>query len=516
MKSSALSLVKKQGRLLLDENTVQFAENCRLTFMTAQKDPASPVIVKTEPWEGCGVYTWCSRMLSVEGRYRLYYMAYDKTVNHYRTGIAESEDGLNWTKPACAKREFGGQTVDVSLETVGGTDACWPWRTVVWDPRPQCPQDSRFKSFNSYYDGGKVYLSGDGRVWRPHENNPVWNGASDIVHMMWDDKTGMFLAYYKLWRVVGTSADAPHKKIDLLCTTFNEKTLPDGVTELTCVRVIHVENGPDVIRNETFRLLSGDLSSDDGGGGHLSGKWFSRRVVCRAESPDFIHWKNGRVVLETDDRDRPSANIQIAQVFTMGGYYIAFLTVHDQRGFFEQQLAFSSDGINFSRPWRGNLISRGAPGEFDSGMVTQPVDPIVLGNQMVIYYGGTAAGHADAVAPMAIGRALMRREGFACRRAWDSPARLRTAALEVTEKYLGVNANAEGGTVTAALYTSEGTPIEGCAHEDCQVFSQDSAAFEDCFHIFSWNGKKELPAAPGEKLIVELRFKNADIYSILI
>ena len=514
MNLSSVSAVKKQGTLLFDETTVAKKENCRLRFFSAAKDPASPFITGTEDWEGVGPYTWCSRMFFIDGEYRLYYMAYDGKMNHYRMGIAQSPDGLTWTKPQKAQKNFEGKTVNVSMDTAEISVPCWPWRAIAVDPRPSCPADERFKGYSFSYQGGRVFLSPDGYIWREYKEGPVWSGTSDIVHMMWDGILGKFVSYYKLWRVCGRSAENPEEEIDALFTTWNEKSLPDGTTEICGPRVYHVPGGEDVIREEKLRLVSGDLSSDDGGGGHLSGAWYSKRVVCRAESEDFFSWKNGRVVLETDSFDRSSANIQIAQIFTMGGYYIAFLTVHDQRGYFEQQLAFSADGILWRRPWRGNLISRGCAGAFDSGMVTQPVDPIVLGNQMLLYYGGTPADHTQ-VKDFAIGRAILRKDGFA---AWDScgeEASLRTVLLKAEADGPSLNVNAEGGRATAALFDKNGAPVAGCTHENCIPIDEDSAAYPDCYIPVRWKGV-ERPLLPGEKYSLEIKFQNSALYSVLL
>ncbi|MBQ1954438.1 MAG: hypothetical protein II350_01735 [Clostridia bacterium] len=514
MNYSSVSAVKKQGRLLFDGNTVEKAENCRLKFFSAVKDPASPFITKTEDWEGVGPYTWCSRLFFIDGVYRLYYMAYDKSVNHYRTGIAESADGLTWTKPRKAKKEYNGKTIDVSLDTPELPVPCHPWRAIAIDKRPACPESERFKGYSFSYQGGRIFLSPDGYIWHEYKDSPVWSGTSDIVHMMHDDNTGKFLSYYKLWRVCGVTAEEEPKEVSALFTTFDVKDLPDGTVEISGPQVTHVSDGADIICQKTYHLQSGNLSANDGGGGHLSGKWYSRRVVCRSESEDFFSWKNGKVVLETDSADRPDSNIQIAQIFFMGGYYVAFLTIHDQRGFFEQQLAFSSDGIKWHRPWRGNLISRGAKGEFDSGMVTQPVDPLILGSQMLLYYGGTPADHTQ-VNDFSIGRAILRKDGFA---AWDSPgdeARLKTVPLEAKNGDLELNVNAEGGFATAALFDEDGTPVPSCTHENCIPLTENSVAYPDCYIPVRWKGT-ESPISVGKKYSVEIKFKDAELYSVLI
>jgi len=311
------------------------------------------------------------------------------------------------------------------------------------------------------------------------------------------------------------TAPEGYKEIEAYYTTFTPEEQSDGWTKFTGPRVYFQPGGASVVKNETILIRSGDLSSDDGGGGHLLGTWYTKRVVCRSESSDFLHWEFDQEVLGADQLDRPDANIQIAQVFTMGGYYLAFLTMHDQRGFFDVQLAFSQDGITWKRPWRGNLISHGAPGQFDHGMATTPADPIITETQMLLYYGGCVGTHTELSTAFSIGRAILRRDGFACRRSeGDAAGHLTTVLLSRKQDALYLNADAEGGWLTAALLDERGDPIPGFTHENCAVIRDDSASHPDCFTKVCWNGQTELPAH--SKFTVDLRFQNASIYSILI
>ncbi len=499
--------------LLLDGTTVEKSENCTLSFKTALKDPSSPVITGTEPWEGGGPYIFSGNILSVEEGLRLYYVAWENTTNLYRIGIAESADGLCWHKPKTFERKLGDRTVFTSVDVENSPHIGWPSMNVVRDPRPETPEERRYCGMGFTYQGTKVYFSSDGRSWKPYANNPVWHGSSDIIHCIWDERLGKFLCYYKLWRLQGISAD-DGCPVDLLFTTFNEKTLPDGTSEITGPAVTQVPSGEDIITHVKLRLVSGGLSSDDGGGGHLLGAWNTRRVVCRAESEDFITWKNGAVVLDTDSSDRPGANIQIAHVFYAGGYYLAFLAVHDQRGFFDQQFAFSADGVNWNRPWRGNIVSRGAPGEFDCGMITEIPQPIVSGSKMLLYYGASGGDHTDNYAAFSVGRAILRRDGFAARVAGDTAATLRTRPIRIKKKQVLLNANAEGGWVTGALFTPDGAAIPGFGHGDCTPFDGDSASFENCFGRLTWRSGDFPTDYAGEDIVLELKFARAEVYSV--
>ena len=515
---------QKQGRLLLDEAAVRSAVGCRQVFFPAVKDPANPILTAETPWEGDGPYTMQDLLayLPDSGVYRMPYTTYRASPYSYGRGYAVSSDGLHWERPAWKDRrpeEFA-MFFD---ETEGGSGRwCLPSAACsnLYDPRPECPPDERFKRMDFKVAGNRVWFSPDGvSGWHEYPGNPVWNGTSDMLQCLWDPNIRKFVCYFKLWKIWGEERDdspAGSHPVTALAVTWNERKLDDGWIELYGDHFVtlHPESRAEVGWRSLI-LRDGDEADDDGGGGRLSGAWHTKRVVHRAVSDDFIHWSGEREVMDVDERDRPDANIQIVQVFLMGGYYLALLSLHDQRGHFDQQLAFSRDGIRWKRPWRGSLIGHGAPGEFDSGMASPAMAPIILGNQMILYYGGMSITHADSgTGSNAIGRAILRRDGFACWQAEDAPAQLETEVFRRTENGLWLNADAEGGRITAALLDRDDVPFPGCGHENCRPIIEDSATYPDCFLPVTWDGIKGLP--PDERLRVQLRFRNARVYSILI
>jgi len=167
-------------------------------------------------------------------------------------------------------------------------------------------------------------------------------------------------------------------------------------------------------------------------------------------------------------------------VLPYGAYYLGFLTMHDERGHFEQQLAFSRDGLAWSRPWRGNFIGLGAPGAFDSGMVLAPTDPIVTDTQLIFYYGGFNLKHYEPMSQpwsSAIGRATLRRNGFA---SWDSlPGEtgvLLTQPLVIASGTLTVNADAQDGRLRVEVLDEAGQVIPGFSGE----LSEDTSRYTQC------------------------------------
>lgn len=522
---SALSMLKLdpgQGHvLLLDDQVVAETQNCRQTFHGAMKDSANPILRATEPWEGRGPYTWGTRLLwnPDTQQYDFYYVGYRAEDGYYRWGLAVSEDGLAWTKPDLRIETFEGKPARNML--TGGPHPDKAVRSVVRDPRPECPAQERYKAIRFTYQGELVSYSADGRRWVEDPANPVWHVPSDIIHAMWDPQRKRFVVYYKIWEVTGETPDAGsrggYKPVTLHMPTFGHRPRNDGLTELWGPQVLFNPEGKARVEQVSLLFRTGNQGRDDGGGGPLTGAWHSRRVQAWAESDDWRHWRHERVLLRQDERDRPDANIQYMFVMHYGGYFLGFLTLHDERGHFEQKLAFSRDGLAWSRPWRGNFIGLGPAGSFDSGMVLAPTDPIVTDTQMIFYYGGfDIVHHAPQSAPWssAIGRAVLRRDGFA---SWDSlsdmPGTLVTQTFRAAGASLGINADAEGGRILVEVLDDTGRAVAGFERKDCQPITEDTTRFPECLAQVHWGPDDSLNRFAGRPIRLRFWLNDARLFA---
>lgn len=507
--------------LLLDDHIVAEAVHCRQSFHGAVKDPASPVIVKSEPWEGRGPYTWGTRLLwnSETRQYDFYYVGWCEADNHYRWGIAVSNDGLQWSKPELGLETYDGRPARNMLTAGPHPDKAV--RSVVRDPRTGCPPAERCKAVRFTYDGEFVSYSPDGRSWTEDPANPVWKTPSDIIHALWDPVRERFVTYYKVWEIRGETPDSKSpngfRPVRAHAPTFEHRALPDGLAELKGPWITFNPDSAAEVREGTLLLRRGGQGRDDGGGAPLTGAWHARRVQAWAESDDWRRWHHERVVLDCDERDRPDANIQYMFVMHHGGYYLGFLTLHDERGHFEQQFAFSRDGLAWSRPWRGNFIGLGPPGGFDCGMALAPTDPILTDTQMIFYYGGFNLLHwEDARKPWssAIGRAFLRRDGFC---SWDSlPGQIGTITTQpvaVAGDALRMNADAQDGRITAELLDPAGQVIPGYGAVDGRPLIEDTSRFQECMSPVLWGSASDLGPLRGRPVRLRFRLERARLFA---
>jgi hypothetical protein len=506
--------------LLLGEPTVARTKNLIQKFFPAQKHPANPVLQRTEKWEGVGPYLWGNRLMQDEktGELRLWYITYDYTGNFYRWGYATSLDGLHWRKPELDIEKFNG-TPGKNLLPMGAHPEK-ATRSIARDPRPGTPSHRRYLGVRFTYEGEFVSFSPDGIAWLDY---PLitWHVPSDIIHVMWDVRRNCFTAYFKLWEVSGTLVQTntalDGKPFLAYMSTYDMTNHNNGTTSFGGPMTQFRTNGPAEVLRTNFVLRAENQGKDDGGGNSLSGAWSAKRVQAWAQSDDGIHWKNERLVLRADSQDPPTANIQFMSVIQQGGYYLGFLTMHDESGHFRTQLAWSNEGLHWNRPWREPWLDIGQGDAFDRGMITGPVDPVFREKEMWFLYGGFPIRHdtqeTDWIS--AIGIATLRLDGFAGWQAGGETGELVTQPFRCSGDRLFVNADAQNGSAAVEVLDEEGNVLRGFEAKACRAISTDTLAKESDGWV-QWKKEKDLRRLQSKLIQLRFTLRNARLYSFRI
>jgi hypothetical protein len=505
--------------LLLDDHTVARTQHLTQQFFPAKKYPQNPVIQRTQDWEGRGPYVWGTSLLQDEqtGEFRLYYIAYDYAGNYYRWGLATSRNGIHWTKPDLGVSTFNGKPARNLLSF--GAHAEKGARSVARDPRPETPAERRYLGIRFTYDGEMVAFSADGIHWTEHPDNPVWHVPSDIIHLMWDDRRSCFTTYYKLWEVKGTEVlpNGQTKPFLAHMPTFTNKRVPGKPQETFTGPVVHFHPESHAeVKAETHVLVSEHQGKDDGGGSSLSGSWTGKRVQAWASSNDGIHWGHEQLVLTADERDTPTSNIQYMLVIQQGGYYLGFLTLHDEAGLFRIQLGFSADGIHWKRPWRTPWLDIGPKGAFDSGMVLGPANPIFQKSEQWFPYGGFNTRHDSPSQDWssAIGLAITRLDGYASWRAsGNDVGELVTQPFRCSGDRLFVNADASHGSVTVEVLDDAGKVIPGFETTACKPIQADTLAGDGAAGWMRWSRHETRKGLIGKTIQLRFTLKDADLFA---
>jgi hypothetical protein len=515
----AFSIRATSSVLLLGDSTVARTSGLTQRFFPAKKHPSNPVMRQTEAWEGVGPYTWGNRLMQDEktGLFRLWYIAYDFAGNFYRWGYATSPDGIAWTKPNLGVEQYAGKPATNLLPL--GAHPEKGTRSIARDPRPDTPAERRYLGIRFTYDGEFVSFSPDAIHWTEDPATPTWFVPSDIIHVMWDEKRNCFTAYYKLWELAGAEiTDSGEKPLLAYMPTFTDTKLADGKTTSFQGPVIHFKpNAAAEVKKEKFVLRSVNQGKDDGGGASLSGSWTAKRVQAWAQSDDGMHWRNEQVVLRADEKDPPTSNIQFLFVMQHGGYYIGFLTMHDEGGHFRQQLAFSADGIKWSRPWREPWLDVGPEGAFDMGMITGPVDPIINEREMLFPYGGFPIRHdtKETNWKSNIGLAVTRLDGFAAWEAGADAGELVTQPFRCNGDRLFINAEAQDGSVAIEVLDEQGNALRGFERESCQEVKGDTL-HDTSKGWIRWKNEGDLRRVRGKQIQLKFTLRNARLYSFRV
>ena len=165
------------------------------------------------PWEGNNS---CSFSVIHDGSvYRMYYEGRDWPQTH-KTYIclAESADGLEWTRPDLGMIEFEGS---VRNNIIFDDDASGVF--VMIDGNPACPADERIKLFTGRHydceDGHRIALrclvSGDGVHFRfSHElitPKYIFNMYDSVNTVYWDRHIGKYVCFFRTLHFKPTNTD---------------------------------------------------------------------------------------------------------------------------------------------------------------------------------------------------------------------------------------------------------------------------------------------------------------------
>ncbi len=480
-------------RLMLDAAAVEASEGLHRVFHQATKRD-HPVIVADRPWEGrsaiTGPYVY-GTVLREGDRFRLWYQLLNEG-NH--VGYAESSDGVRWTKPDLDVVKFQGDQKTNLVVSAFAPDLS----SGVHCHNPsviRCPDSFgpnrrlALYGFDGNSKGPRVAFSSDGIHWdytwdhaSPGATMPLFS-SSDVVSFFFDPYENRMVSTWKT-------------------------------------------------RNRRGRAVGVALSSDG-----LAWK----KVL---DGPVFV----------ADDHDPDETQIYGMPVFPYQGLYIGLPWIYSARYFrygeysvdklhdaqkdsprtMDVQLAWSWDLINWTRPIpRQPLIPRGTGNEdWDRGMIVTARAPIVVGDELWFYYGGTDKVHDESRATAAIGLATLRLDGFCSLSTRDvtqevtqEPARLSESGEDTDPKegwlvtrrepfrtpQVTINARTwNGGEIRAEILDRKGRVIPGFSRAECTPFEGDSVKFE-----LNW-GRTTFPAEH-QKKDYRIRFllRNAELFSWL-
>lgn len=460
-------------QLLLDQRVIAASRNVRLTMHSPRRD-GRVLLTNDQPWESdpdqlVAVY---SSVLYERGKFRLWYDLGHRSDRTKRVvAYAESRDGLHFVKPKLGLVDFGGSRQN-NVVMPGEIGGCSVWID------PAAPPEHRYKSQQKVYPSSQfhMYSSPDGLRWKMFQRIKIGAGGWDTQSIIYRDPASRkYLMFTRFWH--------SHR--------HGTGTAPDNY-----------------------------------------------RCVRRLESTDLVHWTNQSIVMAPNAADKslyktppgnPAVDYYGATVFPHGDLTIMLTQAFwhwkprpsGQKGLapasFDVRLAVSTDSRTFRRvgDWQP-FMAGGADGQFDSRYVWVLPNPVVVDDEVWIYYVGSNRDHDNQIDPAAggrmksgIGRAVLRRDGWVSADAGLTGGQLTTPPLKFSGTRLELNAaTGGGGSIHVELLDADGRSLPGFSRAEALPATGNSLRMP-----VAWQAGGNVSRLAGRAVRLRFHLKDCQLYA---
>lgn len=440
-------------QLFLDYGLIDRASGVRLTLHSPQRREV--VFVFDAAWEGpeCAYVT----MMNDAGRFRMYYRGGGENTMEV-TCLAESTDGIRWTRPELGIVEFEGSRANNIIWT-GRTKSYWESHNFVpfRDENPYARPDERYKAvaLGRYPDEtGETrkmlvaLVSPDGVRWRRLREEPViTSGSFDSQNVaFYDTVQNLYVCYFREGR------DGKRSIRRATSADFTNWSQPEWLEF----------------------------------GGAPPEHFYTNSITPYFRAPDTYLGFPMRFVPERKEIGDPPRAVDALS---------------------DAVLIASRDGVNFSRSFMEAYIRPGLePANWGNGHGNNtpawgllPTSPEEISIYWMENFGATPQ----------MRRGSIRTDGFVSVRAGYEGGDFVTRPLVFEGDELVINYSTSAvGSVRVEIQDSNGNPIPGLALEDCVEIYGDEIE-----RVVRW---KNARAGIAAGRVVKLRFamKDADLFSI--
>ena len=447
--------IGSRRELFVDRFLIDGMEDARLVLNRPHDEGV--VLKFDKPWEGlfCGYCT----VITLESGYRVYYRgrpAVGKDGDDTETScVAESKDGITWTKPKLGLFEIDGSSDNnvVLADMSPYSHNFSPWL----DTRPGVESDRRFKALCGLHPEGLALLvSPDGLRWKLLKKQVITSkdfAFDSQACTFWSESEQQYVCYFRTWKDK---------------TRWVSRTTSQDCIDWT----------------EPVQMKFGDAPAE-----HLytnqTHPYFRAPHLYVATPARFMP---GRQVVTEEQ----AVKIGVSPKYFKDTSDAVLMT---SRGGHVYDRTFLT---SFIRPGIGarNWVSRTNYPALNI-VQTGPTEMSVYVNQ-------------DYAQPTAhLRRYSMRLDGFASARAEYSGGELLTRPFTFSGNQLSINfATSAAGYIRIELQTSDGKPIPGFTISDCR--EQIGNEIE---RLVTWESGADVSALAGETIRLRFLMKDADLYS---
>ncbi|MBN2309626.1 MAG: hypothetical protein JXR94_11675 [Candidatus Hydrogenedentes bacterium] len=410
-----------------------------------------------KPWEG--LYSGYETILETDDGFRLYYRGLPvpkHTLDTEVTCIAESRDGIHWTKPTLGLFEVQGtKDNNVILARHRACHNFAPFR----DTKPDTPPEERYKALGGTGDPGLIALvSPDGIRWRELQRDPViTKGAFDSQNnAFWSQSEVTYVCYFRVfrdnvrWIARTTSVDFIHWS-DPVDLTLDGKPREHLYTN----QIVPYPRAPHIYVGFPTRFFPG------------------RRVITPAEAKAID-------TPETWGYANDCTDILLCSARTGAQLNRTFME------------AFIRPGLDL-RNWtsRANYAVRGV---------------VQTGLQELSFYIKHNAGYPTSH----IRRYAIRPDGLVSVHGPYTGGEMITRLLQFAGTRLALNySTSAAGSLKVEVQSAEGRPIPGFTLNDCPEIIGDRLE-----HVVVWKGADSVSRLAGKPVRLRFVLRDADLFSL--
>lgn len=447
----------------LDSRNIASQQGVQLKLGKVTKSPRNPFFGEDRDWEST-IDNGYANVLhdKSDGLFKLWYTPFcDRAVHNAQVlCYAQSHDGLEWGKPEMGLFEWRGSTRNnILLPFISGAGIAYDEHATREDERfkmtylvhpelaPGWAKELEAQGYPLPRRGGGVGFSADGIHWRLPQNNPVLPGIAGDTHNNW--------VY-------------------------------------------------DEAQQKYFWITRANVPFEDGREG-------AERVVKRWESDDFMSWSNGTIVFRADGDEVGVRQYYSMPTFRYGNGWLGLLSLFNfEEDMVDVELAWSEDLFTWQRLCRGeSFIPRGQKGEYDAGCIYAGYSPLVVGDDLRIYYYGSVNTHGAGINRQStFNLAVLPRDRFAGLYA-QQDGEITTGEVQCTGSQLMLNTDAGQGQLRVQLQWPDGSSIEGFSFDQCIPVTINSLDTR-----VTWKGQQSLHTLENRKLCVAIRLSNATVFGL--
>ena len=484
--------VGRQKQLFVDDYIIDQMNGVSQVLNPVTKYEGNPLVVPDRPWETKPfgdatpkhlgkIFLYGSVIYNEDQNiFKMWYQSYGLSQHCY----AVSEDGINWHKPELGLLDFEGSKSNNLIN--------WMAMSVVHSPQDPDPA-RRYKSMA----GRRGTFSADGLRWEvPAESQAIPGDiASDqVIFFCYDELSGRYVAFAK---VVRKSGQHPRRSVSV---SFSE----DFLTWTPVQTILVPDERDDELARQRVAALRDHVEWDDGP------EWHIAQFYGHCGFP------------------YEGMYLGLHSVFDISGFGPRLVKRHGRRpsaggedGATNIELTSSRDLLHWQRVGeRKVFLPCGEIGSWDAGRVFTVNRPLIVDDEIWIYYGGFEMSHGSQYhsesylrthSKSGIGLAKLRLDGWVSVDAGDAPGTLTSKPLMFTGKELLINAAVqEGGWVGVEVLDETVWAVSGFGLPDCRRFEGDNVR-----HKVEWQNGSDLSTLAGTPVRLRFQLQKAKLYSFV-